>query len=128
MSENQIEDIVSSAIEKIKAMSDIKTVVGDAIEIGDLLIVPISKLSLGFVAGGGEYSADKSQIKMTKSFPFSGGSGGGVTVCPVGFLCVCGKSVKFIKVDAKTPYEKILETIPKMFDSVCDYMKNKEEK
>ncbi|MBQ9790688.1 MAG: GerW family sporulation protein [Clostridia bacterium] len=123
MADNQIDKIIASAIEKIKAISDVKTVVGEPIEIGEVLIIPISKLSLGFVAGGGEYGTDKNEIKMTKSYPFSGGSGGGVCVNPIGFLCVHGKDVKFIKTDGKTPYEKILETIPKVIESVCDGIK-----
>ena len=126
--DNQIDRIITSAIEKIKAISNVQTVVGEPIEIGDVLMVPISKLSLGFVAGGGEYGTDKSEIKMTKSYPFSGGSGGGVCVNPVGFLCVNGKDVKFIKTDGKTPYEKIIETLPKMIESVCDGIKEKNNK
>ena len=129
MADNQIDKIVSSAIEKIKAISDISTVVGDPIEISGTIMVPISKVSVGFVAGGGEYGTDKSELKMTKSYPFSGGSGGGVCVTPMGFICMNGKDVKFIKVDGKSPYEKVLESIPKIVDSICEGIKNdKKEK
>lgn len=124
MSDNQIDQIVSSAIERIKEISDISSVVGDVIQIGDVLFVPISKLSVGFVVGGGEYGTQKSELKVTKSFPFSGGSGGGVSVSPVGFLCVKNKDVKFIKVDGKTPYEKILETLPKLAESIIEGLNN----
>ena len=123
MAENQIDEIISSAIEKIKSISDISTIVGNAIVIDGVTMLPISKMSVGFVAGGGEYGLKDKDFKKNNSYPFSGGSGGGVCVHPVGFLCIAGKDVKFVKVDGKTPYEKIIETIPKLTESIIEGVK-----
>lgn len=123
MSENQIDEIITTAIEKIKSISDISTVVGDVMRVDGVTMLPISKMSLGFIAGGGEYGADKNEIKKIKSYPFSGGSGGGVCVQPVGFLCISGKDVKFVRVDGKSPYDKIIETIPKFTQSIIESVK-----
>ena len=127
MSESQIDSIIDSAIEKIKSISDINAVVGEAIIIDDVTMLPISKLSVGFVAGGGEYGARKDEIKKTKAYPFSGGSGGGVSVQPVGFLVVRGKDVKFIRVDGNSPYSKLIETLPKIIDGAVEGIKSAKE-
>lgn len=119
MADNQIDQIVTSAIEKIKSISNVSSVVGEAIVIDNITMLPISKLSVGFVAGGGEYGADKSELKLLKSYPFSGGSGGGVCLQPVGFLCIIGSSVKFIRVDGKTPLEKLIDNMPSIVANVA---------
>ena len=130
MSENQIDEIVSSAIEKIKSISDVSSVVGDALNVNGVTMLPISKMSVGFVAGGGEYGSNDKEVKKLKSYPFSGGSGGGVCIHPVGFLCVVGKDIKFVRVDGKSPYDKIIETVPKLAQSLIEGLKKdkKDEK
>lgn len=130
MAENQIDEIVTSAIEKIKSISDVSSVVGEVMNVNGVTMLPISKMSVGFVAGGGEYGASDKEIKKTKSYPFSGGSGGGVCVHPVGFLCIVGKDVKFVRVDGKSPYDKIIETVPRLAQSLIEGLKKdkKDEK
>ena len=120
MADNQIDEIVSIAIEKIKSVSEINTIVGEPIVISNITMLPITKLSVGFVAGGGEYGARTDEIKKTKAYPFSGGTGGGISVQPVGFLCINGKDVKFIRVDGRTPYDKIIESLPALAHQVVE--------
>ena len=56
MAEHPIEGLMSSAMENIKEMVDVNTIVGDPVETsnGDV-IIPISRVSFGFAAGGGEF-------------------------------------------------------------------------
>ena len=127
MPENQIDEIIVSAIDRIKTISDVGSVVGDVINIDGVTMLPISKMSVGFVAGGGEYGADKGDIKKLKSYPFSGGSGGGVCVQPVGFLCIVNKTVKYIRADGKNTYDKILESLPKLAQSIIQGIRKDEK-
>ena len=120
---NKIEDVMSSAIEKIKNIIDTNTVVGEAIPTPKGFILPLTKVSVGFVAGGGEYSADKPQIKTINAYPFTGGTGSGVSVQPVGFLCVEEGKIHLIKLDNTTALEKIMETLPKLTEAVANAIK-----
>jgi len=55
MLNNQINEIMSNAIEKIKTLVDTGTVVGVPFETKEgTLIIPLTKVSVGFVAGGGD--------------------------------------------------------------------------
>ena len=126
--DNQINEIMSSAIDKIKAVAESNTVIGVPFEAKDgTLIFPLTKVSLGFVAGGGEYGTVK-QFKESNRYPFAGGSGAGVTLQPVGLLKIKDGDVKLIHIDEKSPMEKIVETIPKIVDNITDIFKKDDKK
>ena len=126
---NRIEQIMNSAIEKLKGMVDSNTVVGEPISTPNGFVIPLTKVCIGFVAGGGEYSAGEKQIKTINNYPFAGGSGSGVSVQPIGFLCVEGSKINLIKVDGKTPLEKLIDNIPKVTEAITNAIKeNKCEK
>ena len=72
MFNNQINDLMESAISKIKTFLDTNTVIGIPFETKEgSLLIPLTKVSVGFVAGGGEYGENKKSEKI----PISGGSG-----------------------------------------------------
>jgi sporulation protein YtfJ len=90
-----IENMLEATLSQIKNVIDVDNVIGKPIVADDMTtIIPISKVSLGFVMGGGEYNESSPKVKIT-SFPYANASGGGVTITPLGFL-VCGKDKKFI--------------------------------
>ena len=77
MEKHPIESLMSTSMESIREMVDVNTVVGDPVKTQDgSTIIPISKVSFGFVAGGGEYSGE---VQLT-DMPFAGGAGAGVSV------------------------------------------------
>ena len=79
--------LMQTTLENMKEMVDVNTVIGEPIETsGGATVIPVSKVSFGFVAGGGEY--DLKTLPGTEDMPFAGGSGAGVSVQPVGFLVV----------------------------------------
>jgi len=48
-----IEGLMNTAMSSIKDMIDVDTIIGEPISTGiDTLIIPISKVSFGFAAGG----------------------------------------------------------------------------
>jgi len=111
--DTKVEDLLSSATTKLKGMVDANVVVGDSIEAGDVKIIPLSKVSVGFVAGGGEYDSTKEE-----DFPFAGGSGAGYSVQPVGYLTICGGEVSYTKIIASGPIEKAFEVLPTIVDKI----------
>jgi len=110
-----IESLMKTAMQAIKEMVDVNTVVGDAVETNDgTVIIPISKVACGFAAGGGEYET----LNASKSpdLPFGGGSGAGVSVKPVGFLVVRMNDVRLISVSGNQMAERLVDIIPQVLD------------
>lgn len=117
--EHPVERVMDNAFTKIRTLVDADTVVGTPVTTADgVSIIPISRVSMGFLTGGGEYS-DMSRQNYTE-YPFAGGSGAGVSVKPIGFLINDGKSVKLVNVDEKNPFDKILGLLPDLMESVVD--------
>lgn len=110
-----VKELIENSIDKIRTIVNSNTIVGEAVSTGDgTQIIPISKVSVGFVVGGGEY-ADLSARRVANHFPMSGGSSGGMSVSPVGFLVVkVDGSVDFVNVENKTLYQTFLN----MFNSL----------
>lgn len=117
--EHPIERVMDNAFTKIRTLVDADTVVGNPVTTEDgVSIIPLSKVTMGFLTGGGEYS-DLARQNLSE-YPFAGGSGAAVSVSPIGFLVSDGKSVKIIKMDDKNPFDKILNLIPDVMESLLD--------
>lgn len=114
-----INELITQAMDKIKTIVDSSTIVGDSIVTPDgSTIIPISKVTVGFVVGGGEY-ADLSARRVANHFPMSGGSSGGMSVSPVGFLVLTADGeVDFVNVENKSLYQTMLN----MFNSLLAKM------
>lgn len=112
--EHPIERIMDSAFGKMKMLTDTDIIVGDPIIMPNgTSIVPISKVSIGIVSGGGEYG-DANKL----DYPFAGASGAGMSVTPVCFLVSDGKGVKMLTTESKSSLEKIMDTIPNIVGSL----------
>lgn len=118
METHPIESLMKSTLENLKAMIDVNTVIGDPIKSQDgTLIIPISKVSLGFASGGSEFSQQNSRDEDSK-YPFGGGSGSGVSVKPVAFLVIQNSSVRLIPVDQQNIniFDRLLDQIPNIIN------------
>lgn len=140
MAEHPIEGLMLTAMNSIKDMIDVNTIIGEPIQASNNIeVIPISKVSFGFAAGGSEYNGEtvnqyKKQEKdeqIEYRLPFGGGSGAGVSLSPVAFLVVQGEIVKLLPVNHSTSLDKLLDYIPDLFEKVnCminKSMKNKKE-
>ena len=126
MSEHPIKGLMETAMQSIKDMVDVNTIVGDTVETGDgTVIIPISKVAFGFGAGGSEFGkGDKDS-----SSKFGGGSGGGVSIEPVAFMVAGQGQIKLIPVDKQTtPTQDIIEQVPSMVGKIVDTFKTGEKK
>lgn len=125
MGEHPIQNLMKTAMESIKEMVDVNTIVGDAVETPDgTVIIPISRVMFGFAAGGGDYEPDETTSQS--AHPFGGGSGGGVSVKPVGFLvCSPSSGVRFMPVEGHLIYERLIDLVPQVLTKIQDMMGNK---
>ncbi len=125
MAGQNLNDIMSTTMSKVKDIIDVNTIVGTPITTPDgIMLIPISKVTFGFAAGG----ADANQGKEN-SVNFGGGSGAGASIVPVAFLMVQGESVKMIPVatPANTTVDRAIELVPQVIDRVDDMIKRKKK-
>ncbi len=121
MAEHPIEGIMSTALENIKKMIDVNTIIGNPVTTPDgTVIIPVSKVAFGFCAGGSEFGAPVVNTSGVNS-KFGGGSGAGVSITPVAFLVVNGTNVRLISMSsASTATDKIVDMIPEVLDKFTE--------
>ncbi len=126
-----IENIMCTTMENLKEMIDVNTVVGSPVSTSEgLTIIPVSKVSFGFVAGGGEYVMSGSPIPLDVTddpLPFAGGTGAGVTVSPVAFLIVGKGQVRLLPAQNNTSIDRLIEMIPQIIEDVKGMLPGKKE-
>ena len=104
--DNNLYEFDTTKVAKIKNIIDVDTVIGEQITTLDgMKIIPVTKVSVGFVAGGGEYSQNLPIKKQKKDYPFAGGSGTGFSITPIGFLIEKNDIIKFISADNKSSFD-----------------------
>lgn len=119
--QHPIDNMMQTTMESIRSMVDVNTVVGAPVmDQKGTTIIPISKVSFGFVAGGGEYAVEDGKQKPvpTDIFPFAGGTGAGVSVQPVGFLVVTDKQVKMLPAQTTGAMERMVELLPQLIEEL----------
>jgi sporulation protein YtfJ len=141
MSDHPIQGLMTTAMESLKEMIDVNTIIGDPVETPDgSVILTVSKVGFGFAAGGSEFVLESSKGNGGGSggqqggqsggsqHPFGGGSGGGVSITPIAFLIVSSHGVKMLHLDESTHlYEKILDLAPQAVDKIQQMMSKKEQ-
>lgn len=134
MERHPIESLMGTTMENIKDMVDVNTVIGDPVHTDDgSVIIPISRVSFGFVAGGGEYNVDSkghtkpASMENEDSLPFAGGSGAGVSVQPMGFLVVGNGQVKLLSANYVTPVDRIMELLPQVVNDLKQVLGDAED-
>jgi len=119
-----VTDLMENTLKSLKGILEANTVFGDPIRTeSGATVIPVSKVIVGFVVGGGEY-ADLSSRRVGNHYPMAGGSGGGLTLVPVGFIVDTAVEIRFIPIEKPDQYEKIIKNINKFIKIV---MKMKEK-
>ena len=109
--EHTIEKMMKEAMEKVKGIIDVNTVIGNPLTMLDgTMIIPITKVSAGLISGGGEYSDTLKPKNQRKEYPFSGGSGVGFSINPIGFLVGKNGNLKLITLENKSAFEALMQT------------------
>lgn len=122
-----IEGLMINAMNSIRDMVDVNTIIGEPIEMSNnIVIIPISKVSFGFASGGSEYKGETIEEYKKKDkeeqiqykLPFGGGSGAGVNINPIAFLIVQNNNVKLLPVNHTSAVDKLLDYIPDVVQKI----------
>lgn len=130
MDSHPIESLIKTSMESIKEMVDVNTIVGDAVETPDgSVIIPVSRVTFGFAAGGGEYNMQNSgkNENGSQTLPFGGGSGAGVSVQPVAFMVVGQGQLRLLPVTQGAMVERIIDIAPQILDQIKSIMRKNTE-
>ncbi len=132
---------MTTAMESLKQMIDVNTIIGDPVETPDgSVILTVSKVGFGFAAGGSEFQLQGQSQGQTQggdssdgansanTLPFGGGSGAGVSITPIAFLIVNSSGVKMIHLDESTHlYERLLDLAPQAVDKIQSMLSNNKD-
>lgn len=131
---NPAQDILKGLIGELKDLAKTETIVGTPITMGEYIVVPISRVSLGVGAGGG---AGETNAKEAKKGPSGegGGGAGGIRMNPVALIAVRGSELTVHRLGAGGSLGRTVERMPDLLEStlakafdIWQAQKAKEEK
>lgn len=127
MKEHPIEGLMLTAMESIRSMIDVNTIIGEPMEISEnVTIIPVSKVGFGLAAGGSEFKDETMENYLRKQeneeliqykLPFGGGAGVGASISPVAFIIIQDKSVKILPIEHTSALDKLFDYIPDAIDN-----------
>lgn len=118
-------DVIKAALDQIQTIAKTDTIIGEPIIAGKVTMIPVSRVSIGFAAGGGGGTDGKQGG--------GSGTGGGVSVTPVAFITVIDDRVQILPIDKSDPVlQNILRMAPDIIQKVSKFFnkdgkKNKED-
>ncbi len=122
MSENNIKEIMDTTMDKLRGMVDADIITGTPTVIGDITLIPVSKVAFGLATGGSDFPS-KTQGQL-----FGGGGGAGVTVSPIAFIVISGGNVKMLPVyNELTTVEKAVSMAPEIIEKAKELFPKKDE-
>ncbi|WP_416825949.1 GerW family sporulation protein [Ectobacillus polymachus] len=126
--EHPIQGLMSAAMENLKGMVDVNTIVGEPVQTADGgVVLTVSKVAFGFGAGGSDYIAEGTQNRNGDIPAFGGGSAGGVSITPIAFLVVNKDGVKILHLQNTTHLmEKAIELAPQTLEKLKSILKKNE--
>ncbi len=101
MSDNSFSTTVASLFQGMDSFITTKTVVGDAVHIGDTIILPL--IDVAFGVGAGAFSGENKN---------NGGGGMGGKVMPSAVLVISGGTTKLVNVKNQDGITKVLDMVP----------------
>ena len=119
MGNEKINGLIENATGSLEQIIDVDTVIGKPITtVSGFQVIPFSKVTLGSVAGGGEYG-DTKLVKKTEVYPFAGGNGTVVSMKPMGFIIDDGKTCSILRV-TDDPMDNLVERASEILKSITE--------
>jgi sporulation protein YtfJ len=116
-----LEDLMKEVSSELERLVSTKTVVGDAVTVGDTTIIPVTKVSFGFGTGGGEGKSKNNEEG------FGGGGAAGAKIEPVAFIVISKEETRLMSISGKSDIGVLLESVPGLIDKIKN-MKGKKDK
>jgi sporulation protein YtfJ len=117
MSDSKIKNLMDTTLEKLKGMVNADVITGSPIVVGNVTLIPVSKVAYGLATGGSDFASNKSQNEL-----FGGGGGAGVTISPIAFIAVNGDSVKMLPVTNElTNLDRALSMAPELISKAKEF-------
>ena len=105
MADNNFNSVMTSLLKGVDSVLSTKTVVGEPINVGDTILVPLVDVSFGIGAGAG--NQDKKA---------SGGGGVGGKMSPSAILVIQNGKTKLVNIKQQDGVTKILDMVPDLID------------
>ena len=110
---NNFQSTVESLFKGMDSFISTKTVVGDAITVGDTIILPLVDVTFG--VGAGAFSGEKKN---------NGGGGMGGKVSPSAVLVISNGVTKLVNIKNQDGLTKILDMVPDFLNKFTDGKKS----
>ena len=120
INKDSIDCIIENTFNHIKDIVDANTVVGNIIDLGNkMFIIPVSRISVGMVSGGGVPSGKKN---------INAGSGTGFNIEPIGFITIANLNFDFLPVNTTADISKnLIDSLVKVYEKVISEKKDLED-
>ena len=137
MNNHPIEVLMETAMNSIKEMVDVNTIIGEPIETKNgMVIIPISKVCFGFAAGGSEFKGEtideykrkEKEEEVQYRLPFGGGSGAGISINPVAFVIVQKDTIKVLPVEHISTIDKLMDYVPDLLEKANNIIDTSSDK
>lgn len=105
--DNSLQEIMNNTLDNLRGIVQSEDMIFKPIYLdNNTMAIPLSKVSVGFVSGGGGGELKNAHEKPSKLEPYAGGGGGGISISPMGFLVISDSKPLIVKVDEKSTGEK----------------------
>lgn len=120
---DNIQATMETTLKEIRNMVDADTVIGDAIAVDvNKTVIPFSKVSFGFVSGGGELGDavfnKNTEPDENSDLNFIGGGASGVSIKPVGFIVCDENGIKLLSAEYSSYADRIIDNIPRLIEEI----------
>ena len=109
--QHPIGDLMTTTMQKLREIADVNTIVGKPILAGEITIIPISRLTVGFASGGSDFTSKNQKPGDDNSF----GGGSGVRLMPVA-------------PPPGTAVDRVVEMVPDVIDKVTGFIEKQQDK
>ncbi len=120
--DNSLQEIMNNTLDNLRGIVQSEDMVFKPIYLDDrTMAIPLTKVSVGFVSGGGGGESNKfADNKSDKLQPYAGGGGGGISLSPMGFLVFYDNQPTLVIVDEKSGEGKWKDLISATINLVKD--------